>query len=204
MEYESRIGDAFFDRDIPAVGGDLAEQHARRRRRITTRLPERANRTRCYRQHSGVADSELDQRPAAYVVDRVGDRQARRDETALLIDDERVDIKRADGRRIDRDAPPVGTEFICDDLRQQGGDALAHFALRNDDGDPPACRYLEPRIEQRLVGRNVDVGFVITRPQYPPNCESDGRAAADQQPAAADRKTLRLVLQMRKTGHDRP
>jgi hypothetical protein len=105
-----------------------------------------------------VAHRPFAPRPAADVGDEFGNTRARRENRAILVDEQRVRIERVDRRGFDRDRAPVGAELVGHDLRQQRGDALPHLALRDDRADMSVVADLQKGVENMLVGRGVRLG----------------------------------------------
>ncbi len=88
--------------------------------------------------------------------------------------------------RFHRDLAPVRAQFLRDDLRQDAGDALPHFQLRDRDGDNPVLANFQPRIKDMLAcGRAERVGIAARKPP-PRDQQSPTDRSPRDQPAPGD------------------
>ncbi len=126
--------------DVPAVGCGADQHRPRNRRRFAQRPLEPS--------HGGRASSDPHR---AVVVQAPFAKRPEAGEPALR-SGERVRIVPGERRRLDRDALPVRAEFIRDDLRQPGPDALPGLGLRHGNRDPAVATDLQIRSEPLLAG----------------------------------------------------
>jgi hypothetical protein len=133
-----------------------------------------------------VAHRPFAPRPAAHIGDEIGHGGARHEGGAILVDDERVGVERADRRGFDRHRAPVGAELVGHDLREQRRDALTHFALRDDRADMPVVADLQKGVEDMLIAGGGQVRLIVAWPQRPGDRKAARRGGADQNLAAAD------------------
>ena len=175
-----------FPRHVPAGGGGLAQQHARRGARQTRWPFEHAHGARPRRNHEGSSRGKLFQRFAnnRFVLRLFGTR--RQDGRRPFACKQAVREERIDRRWLHRHRAPVCAKLTAHDLGQLRIDTLAEFGLRQRNGHLAIARDLQPGIEHAFIIRRGKARPILPRPERPADHQAACRQPADQQRTAAD------------------
>jgi hypothetical protein len=97
----------------PLASGCLAQDHARGRARLSESLFKSANGSRPGGYHDGISHRIFTGHPATYALER------RRQGVIILLKNKKiVGIERIDGRWLNSNRPPIGSELIRQSLRK--------------------------------------------------------------------------------------
>ena len=88
-----------------------------------------------------------------------------------LFDKDSVGVNGIERRGLDRNRPPVCSQFVGNDLRDDGIAALPHFDLRHHDGHMPIGTDLQPGIEDAFALGGDKVRGIAARPKRPAHHE---------------------------------
>ena len=109
---------------------------------------------------------------------------------APFLGDEIIHIGRIDRSWLNRNRSPVGTQFIGDNLGNDGEAALAHFDLRADDRDMAVRPDLDEAAQYIFARGRSQTRTRLARPKPPPHIKPAAHKRPGEKPSAAERSGI--------------
>ena len=171
---------ALLPRHTPTFGRSAGQHRAGRRRRRTCGTFVRGQARAVGGDDKGFAFPKSAGKQALLPLSETG--QERHPEAPPGRRKRDIGIGTADRSRLNRDLPPVCTQFHSDDLRDQRGNSLPHFQVRHGHGHHPVAPDLEPGVEALLTLLRRQRRIEAARRKRPNDHQAARRSRADQQP----------------------